>query len=136
MRRHVSGPALELLGQAGLSPADIDAALEDLVWSKTSAILRSHHSIVQRIRQATGINVVQIARRSRCLLIEIEQHKDNAPSWQYREHTPRNCVVSCRGQPPDRIEIALHGALLEKLIRPALAMNGTIIDQLGTTGDG
>lgn len=136
MKRYVSAPARALFDRAGLLPADIDAALEDLVWGKGSAILRSNHSLLQRTRQATEINVVQISRRSRYLLMQIEQHKDGAPFWQYRELTPRNCTFSCRGQLPATIEIALNGELLEKLVKPAVAMDDTVIERVGDTGDG
>lgn len=136
MKRYVSSPALALLGRSGLSPSDIDAALEDLVWGKGNAILWSNHPLVQRTRQASDINVVQISRRSRYLLLQIEQHKDGAPSWQYRELTPRSCTFSCRGYLPATIEVALNGELLEKLVIPAVAMGGTVIEQVGASGDG
>lgn len=136
MKRYVSSPACELFDRSDVAPADIDAALEDLVWGKGSAVLRSNHSLVRRIRQATDINVIQISRRSRYLLLQIEQQKDNAPSWQYRELTPRNCTFSCRGQLPATIEVALNGELLDKLVKPAAAIEETIIKQVGATGDG
>ena len=136
MKRYISSPARELLGRADLAPADINAALEDLVWGKGSAILRSNHPLVERIQRATGINVVQVARRSRYLLMQIEQQKGGAPSWQYRELTPRNCTFSCRGQLPATIEVALNGELLEKLVKPAVAMGVTVINHVSDTADG
>lgn len=110
--------------------------MEDLVWGKVSAVLRPNHPLVQRVREATGINLVQISRRSRNLLIEIEQHGEDGPSWQYREHTPRRCTFSCRGQLPATIEAALQGELLEKLVIPAAAINNVTIANVGETGDG
>lgn len=136
MKRYVSSPASSLIAQSGLSPDYINAALENLVWGKGSAILRSNHPLLQRIRQATEINVVQVSRRSRYLLMQIEQHKEGTPSWQYRELTPRNCIFSCRGQLPAAIEIALNGELFEKLVKPAIAMDDTVIERVGDTGDG
>ncbi|MDY7524635.1 hypothetical protein [Sphingomonas sp. 10B4] len=136
MKRYLSSPALELFNRTGLSPTSVDAALEDLVWGKGSAILRSHHPLVQRIRQVTALNVVQISRRSHYVLLQIEQQKDGAPSWQYREITPLNCNFSCRGQLPTTIEVALNGELLDKLVKPAIAMGGTVIKHVGPTGDG
>ena len=136
MKRYLSSPARELFDRSGLSPAGVDIALEDLVWGKGSAILRSHHPLIQRIRQATDINVVQISRRSRYLLLQVEQQKDGAPSWQYREVTPRNCTFSCRGQLPTTIEVALNGELLEKLVKPEVATESTVIKHVGPTGDG
>ena len=70
------------------------------------------------------------------VLIGIEQHRDDGPWWQYRENTPHACVFSCRGELPATIEIALQGKLLEKLVKPALAMGDTTIDRVGETGDG
>lgn len=136
MKRYVSSPALTVLGGAGLSPDHIYAALEDRIWGKGSAVLQANHLLVQRIREMTEINVVQIARRSRYLLCQIEQRKDEVPSWQYRELTPRNCTFSCRGQLPAAIEVALNGELLEKLVKPAAALEGTIIKHVGSTGEG
>lgn len=135
-KRYISTPAYELLKNAALTAIEIDAALEDLVWNKSPAILRNSHPLVQRIRQTTGINVVQISRRSRYLLLQIEQQKDGAPSWQYRELTPRTCTFSCRGELPATIEVALNGELLEKLVVPAAALGSTAIDRVGTSGDG
>lgn len=136
MKRRVSSPALALCNQSGVSPHCIDAALEELVSTKSSAILRSGHPLVRRVRQATGISLTQISRRSRYLLIEIEQQKGSRPSWQYREHSPRNCTFSCRGELPATIEMALNGELLEKLVIPTHAMPDTVIEHLGPTGDG
>ena len=110
--------------------------MEELVWSKMSAVLRLNHTLVRCVREATGINLVQISRRSRNLLIEIEQHGVDGPSWQYREHTPRRCTFTCRGQLPATIETALQGELLEKLVLPAVAINSVRIANVGETGDG
>ena len=136
MKRHVSGPTLELLGQAGLAPEDVDSALQKLVWSKTSAILRKHDPLIARICDTTAIGVVQIARKSRYLLMEIEQRGDNGALWQYREQAPSKCIFSCVGQVPDLIESALNGELLEKLVIPAVAMAGMLISNIDETGDG
>jgi hypothetical protein len=110
--------------------------MEDLVRAKTSAVLRPNHPLVQRVREVTGINLVHISRRSRNLLIEIEQHGDNGPTWQYRELTPRRCTFSCRGQLPSTIETTLQGELLEKLVIPAAALKAIKIANVGVTGDG
>ena len=98
-------------------------------------MLRKHHPLVRQIEQTTGINVVQIARKSRHLLIEIEQ-QCSEPSWVYRERTPRNCNFSCAGDLPSTIELALQGVLLEKLVIPTAEMGKTTINYVGETGDG
>lgn len=136
MKRHISSPALELLRQAQLPPDDLDQALSGLVQARASATLRRNHPLLESIRRATSINVVDVSRRSRYLLMTIEQQKDGEPSWQYREHSPRRCVFSCRGEIPATIEVALNGALLEKLVRPTMALRKTVITHLGATGEG
>ena len=136
MKRHISEPALSLLTAAGLSASDVDDALGELVSDKRAALLRKPHALIQRIGDQTDINVVSIARKSRHILIEIEQRKSDTAWWQYREHSPRRCVFSCRGQLPATIETALNGALLEKLVRPAIAMSSTTIESVGSTRDG
>lgn len=136
MKRQVSGPGLELLRQASIAPDALDSALGDLVGAGACAILRPNHPILEGIRQATRINVVNVSRRSRYLLITIEQQKDGKPSWQYREQSPRRCVFSCRGQLPAAIEVALNGELLEKLVRPTIALHRTVIQQIDPTGEG
>lgn len=136
MKRHISEPTLSLLTAARLSASDVDEALGKLVNDKRAALVRKPHAIIQRINDQTDINVVSIARKSRHILVEIEQRKSDTAWWQYREHSPRHCVFSCRGQLPATIEIALNGALLEKLVRPAIAMSGTTIESVGSTRDG
>lgn len=127
---------LELINRAGLRPEAVDEALDDLVRKPASAILRGSHPIVQRLQQASDINVVQISRRSRCLLVEIEQLNQEGPAWQYREKAPRNCIFSCRGQIPDSIGSALSGALLAKLVVPTIALAETSINDVTATADG
>lgn len=136
MRRALSSPSASLFEQANVQPEELDAAIEDLVCAKAAAILRFDHPLVQRVRDGTGITLVQVTRRSRNLLIEIEQHSDVGPSWQYREHTRRRCTFSCRGQLPATIETALQGELLEKLVIPAAALQGIPIANVSGSGDG
>ena len=136
MQRHLSSPAKALFGEAEVSPQQIDAALDELVQARASTVLRIHHPLVQRVHAATGINLIQVSRRSRNLLIQIEQACETGPAWQYREHTPRRCTFACRGQLPDTIENALQGELLEKLVVPAAAMEGVVITKVGNTSDG
>ncbi len=136
MKRRLSRPTSALFGQADVSPDAVDHAIDDLVTGKASAVLRTNHPIVQQVRRTTDINLVQIARRSRYLLITVEQHGDRGPAWHYREITPRDCVFSCPGQLPPSIEEALNGELLETLVMPAVAMREVRIDHVGDTGDG
>lgn len=136
MRRGLSSPSASLFDQANVQPEELDAAIGHLVWRRAAAILRFDHPLVQQVREGTGINLVQVARRSRNLLIEIEQHSGAGPSWQYREHTPRRCTFSCRGQLPATIETALQGELLKKLVIPAAALQGIPIANVAGSGDG
>jgi len=136
MRRGLSSPSASLFKQANVQPEGLDAAIEDLVWTKAPAMLRFDHPLVRQVRDSTGINLVQVARRSRNLLIEIEQHSGSGPSWQYREYTPRRCTFSCRGQLPATIETALQGELLERLVIPAAALQDITIASVAGSGDG
>jgi hypothetical protein len=136
MTRHVSTPALALLRQAGLSPGDIDHAIDALVRDKASAMLRKGHGLLRRIEAASGVAVVQIARRSRYLLITIEQAADGAPSWQYREVSPRQCRFSCPGQIPATAAMGLVGQSLRHLARPMTGMDELVIEQISDTPDG
>ncbi len=115
---------------------EIDAAIEILVRTRAAAILRFDDPLVQRVRDATGINLVHVSRRSRNLLIEIEQVIGAGPSWQYRERTPLRCIFSCRGTLPATIETGLQGELLEKLVIPAAALQGVTIASVADSGDG
>lgn len=135
MIRHISGPTLKLLDQADLRADEIDAAIEGLVWGKAAAVLRHDHPLILQLRQASAINVVQIARRSRNLLIVIEEHGDAGPVWQYREHTRRRCTFSCRGEIPDTIQAALKDELLDKLVHTAIAKS-TLISGVTPSPDG
>lgn len=136
MKRQISEPTLGLLVASGLSATNVDDAIDRLVASQKAALLRKPHDIIKQIADRTGINIVGIARKSRHILIEVEQRKADAAWWQYREHSPRRCIFSCRGQIPETIGTALNGALLEKLVRPAIAMSGTTIGSVGSTSDG
>jgi hypothetical protein len=136
MRRSLSSPSASLFSQAGVRAGEFDAAIDDLVWAKAPAVLRFEHPLMQRVRDSTGINLIQVSRRSRNLLIEIEQHSGGGPSWQYREHTPRRCTFSCQGQLPVTIETALQGELLELLVEPAAALQGVMIAHVAPSGDG
>ncbi|QBM75166.1 hypothetical protein E2E30_04890 [Sphingomonas sp. AAP5] len=135
MTRHISKPALSLLRQANLTPGEIDLAIDALVDGKASAILRKGHALLRRIEEASGIIVVQIARRSRYLLITIEQATRNAPAWQYRELSPRRCLFSCPGQVPSTIAVGLVGLPLRHLADPMTGMEDLLINAISDTGD-
>ena len=136
VRRRLSSPSASLFDQAGVRAEEIYVAIEDLVWTRGAAILCFDHPLVQRVRDATDINLVQVSRRSRNVLIEIEQHNGAGPAWQYREHTPRRCTFSCRGELPATIKSALQGELLEKLVIPTAALQGVRIANVAGSGDG
>lgn len=136
MTRHVSAPALTLLQQAGLRPDEVDLTIDNLVHGKAAAILRRSHALLRRIEEASGITVVQIARRSRYLLITIEQRADGVPAWQYRELSPRRCTFSCPGQVPATTAVGLVGQPLYYLAQPMTGMEALVIEQINDTGDG
>lgn len=136
MTRHVSRPALTLLQRAALTPNEIDRAIDDLVLSKSSAMLRKGHDLLRRIEEATGVLVVQIARRSRYLLISIEQQIDAAPSWLYRELSPRRCLFSCPGKIPATATVGLVGHPLRHLADPKAGVEDLVINDIADTADG
>lgn len=136
MTRQVSQPALRVFGQANLTPNEIDHAIDDLVLGKASAMLRQGHAVLRRIEEQTGIAVVQIARRSRYLLITIEQRAGDAPAWQYRELSPRRCLFSCPGKIPASAAAGLVGQPLHHLADPMPGMADIVIDAIDDTTDG
>lgn len=130
MKRQLSGPAVELLERSNLPPSEIDAALDALVQNKAGAVLYHNHPVVQHIAGSTGLNLVQIARKSRHLLIQIEQQNDHGPLWQYREQTPRSCTFACKGQIPLTAQSVLPGKPLSTLATTPLGMDQVIINQV------
>lgn len=85
MKRHLSRPTLAHVGDLWLTAAEVGGALGALAWEKAGAILPGHRLLLRRIPQATGINVAQVARKSRPLLIGIEQHEaDRSPGKPIR----------------------------------------------------
>lgn len=136
MKRHLSEPTLELLKSAKLQPEEVDVALEHLVSDNRPAVLRANHPIVQRIQKASGLCVVQVARRSRYLLIEIEQPAHAGAVWQYRERTPRDCLFSCRGEIAETVRQSLIGRQLEQLVAPTPAIARCRIEGVDDTRDG
>ncbi|EZP73055.1 hypothetical protein BV96_01245 [Sphingomonas paucimobilis] len=136
MKRHLSGPTRELLRKSALLPDHLDEALNALVCCKASAVLRRDHPLIREIAKATSINVTQIARKSRYLLIEVEQSSADGPIWQYREHAPRNCIFSCMGNLPATAMAGLQGEPLAALVSPPLAMDGVMINRVEENGDG
>lgn len=135
MKRHLSGPTRELLRKAALLPDHLDDALNAPACCRASAVLRRDHALVRGIAEAPSINITQIARKSRYLLIEVEQSSADGPIWQYREHAPRNCV-SCMGKLPATAMTGLGGEPLNSLVSPPLAMDGVLINRIEENGDG
>lgn len=92
--------------------------------------------MLTRMSDASGVDVVQVSRKSRYLLLEIEAVKEKRAHWLYRELAPRKCVFSCRAGLGETLKVALQGKLLAQLAVPHDAIAVTTIDQVQQTGDG
>lgn len=132
MIRHVSAITLQLLEGAGLTADALDREFD----GRAPAVLRKAHPMLVAMSNAAGLNVVQAARRSRYLLIEIEQHESGATQWVYREKTARDCIFSCRGTLPDALQGALEGRMLGQLVDPHDAISATTIEHAVDIGAG
>lgn len=136
-KQYVSEPLLALLRQTGVSPRDVDAAIERQANRWAHTLLRQGHACVRRIRAATGLEVVGIARKYRRLLVEIEQHgTDGAIAWHYKEVGRTGGTFRCKAAVPDTVLAALPGRALGDLIQPFPALSTTRIDAVDVVHDG
>lgn len=117
MQRQISTPAIDLLSKGKTSPTDVEEALEARVARDSTAVLRIDHPLLRHIRESSKIPLVQIRRKSRHILIEIDS-KESTPVWMYREISPRHCRFTVRGRIPETILSILAGKRLESLASP------------------
>jgi hypothetical protein len=136
MRRHVSEITLRLLDGVGISPNELDVEIDARIARRSPAVLPKHHPMLMAMSQTANLNIVQVTRRSRYLLVEIEQWKESEPLWQYRELSPRRCSFACRSALPEVLASALAGKLLTHLAQPSSALNDTVITEVYPSIDG
>lgn len=130
MKRHLSLPLLELLTQASLHPNDLDAALDLRARQGTCTHLQAGHAFLRQIVATTGINVVDVGRRSRRLFMTIDQHASARPAWRYVEINKVCWRLLCEGCLPDTLKSALSKAPVSQLIQPTPAIAGASIEQV------
>ena len=136
LRRWLSDPLLNLLRQSPLGPVDIDASLDGLAGRRDVAKLRPGDAAIDDLRQATGLNVVEVGRRQRRLLMRIEELTNPGRGWAYREMSLNNCIFTCQGTIPDVCKLALIGRPLSSLFEPHPALNNVRIKHVTESDDG
>lgn len=115
---------------------DVDTALDALAGRGTKAKLYPGHAAMDDLREATGLNIVEIGRRHRRLLIKIEELINRRPGWAYREVSLKNCIFICPGIIPDAHKSALIGRPLSSLVDPHPALNDVRIKHISDSVDG
>ncbi len=128
--RYLSDPLEDLLERAGLSPVNINMALDELANTWQPTVLKPGHVLLGRIRERTDVNVVGISRRYRRLLVEIKQFKAEKFRWHYHERNRSNCFFACEGDVPHTVSDNLPGGPLRALIVPTPALGAVTIDRL------
>ncbi|TPG22273.1 hypothetical protein EAH87_00135 [Sphingomonas koreensis] len=98
-------------------------------------MLRADHPLPAALRQATGVDVVTIARRYRRLLLEVDTEYGDRRRWHYQELRRHRTVLKCHTSLPDTLAAAAVGRTLSELISGGpLAGNSTITE--ATTSGG
>lgn len=113
---YLSAALLGLLRQASLTPEQVDAAIDVLARRWTHAMLRAGSPLLQALRQATGINVVTIARRHHRLLLEVDTRHEGQRQWHYHELGRHRTVLTCRTTLPHTLAAATVGRALSDVI--------------------
>ncbi len=114
--RYVSAPLLHLLTVAQISPSAVHASIVKARTSNQHLRLRPGHVFLQRIHEASGLNVIEIALRYGRLLMTIEQLKDRRISWFYNEYKGSLCAFRCPAQVPEATLIAARGRPLQTIV--------------------
>ncbi len=115
---------------------DLDASLEALAGRRDVAKLHPGHALINDLRQATGLNVVEVGRRHRRLLVTIEELTHRRPGWAYREVSLNSCIFTCPGTIPDVHKSVLIGGPLSSLAHPHPALNNVRIKDITDSADG
>lgn len=114
--RYVSAPLLHLLTAAQITPSAVHASIVKARASNQHPRLRPGHGYLRRIREVSGLNVIEIALRYGRLLMTIEQAKDRRISWFYNEYKGSLCAFRCPGQVPVAALIAARGRPLSTIV--------------------
>lgn len=136
LHRWLSDPLLYLLRQSSLGPADLDAALDVFARRRDVAKLHPGHAAIDDLRQTARLNIVEVGRRHRRLLVKIEELTNRRPGWAYREMSFNNCIFTCPGTIPDVNKSALVGRPLSSLAQPHPALNNVRIKYITDSADG
>lgn len=119
----MSEPLLRMLQTGSVTPSAVQKAIEGQIAKYGYPVLRVGHPYVRRVRNATGLNVTDIAWRYGRLLVSIEQIEGRRFRWLYREFKGSYCSFRCPAQLPDTVAIGLRGkplAIVTDAIRPLL----------------
>jgi len=125
--RHLSRPLAAILSSAGLSVEDVDDAITEQIARGLPPLLRPGHPQNCKLADATGFNIVSLARRYHRLLVEIEQKPQQGIWWIYREHNRTNADFMCSGVVPDTVAAALGGRPLSVLADPPFEIGTAVI---------
>lgn len=102
--------------EAQITPSAVHTSIVKSRASNQHPRLRPGHVYLRRIREASGLNVIEIAFRYGRLLMKIEQLKDRRISWFYNEYKGSLCAFRCPGQVPETALIAARGRPLSTIV--------------------
>lgn len=126
-RRFISEPLLRMLQAGSVTPAAVHKAIAGQAEKYGYPVLRAGHPYVRRTRNATGLNVTDIAWRYNRLLVSIEQIEDRRVRWFYREFKGSYCSFRCPGQIPETAAISLRGKPLDVITNTIMPLMGVTI---------
>jgi len=135
-QRWLSAPFSQLLADTPVTAAELDAELDTPAARRIAVTLRPPHPLIGSIRKASGLNVVEIGRRHRRLVVAVEEFGRRERSWFYREITRHTCIFGCPGTAPEQKKSTLIGGPLAALADPHPALNAALILQIDDTSDG
>lgn len=108
-KRLVSQPLLSMLQAGSVAPIAVHTAIAGQTAKYGYPVLRANHPYVRSVRNATSLNVTEIASRYGRLLVSIEQIMDGRITWFYREFKSTYCSFRYPAQLSDTILAALPG---------------------------
>lgn len=135
-QRWLSAPLSQLLANTPVTAAELDAEFDLPAARRIAVMIRPPHPLIGSIQEATGLNVVEIGRRHRRLIVAIEEFDRRDRSWFYREITRHACIFGCPGVVPEQKKGLLVGGALAALAAPHPALNAARILQIDDTSDG
>lgn len=125
--RHLSRPLAAILSSVGLAVEDVDDAISGQIARGLAPLLRPGHPHIRKLADATGLNVMSVARRYHRLLVEIEQKSQQGIWWIYREHNRATADFMCSVVVPDTAAVALGGRPLRDLADPPFEIDTALI---------